>query len=227
MHGITVLRFVSLQFALVKRVESSDEMPNGNFFRTGQNKKIGRMLPREINLGILGRLKKGRKVQVAMFFTVAPVGRAVVGDPIGVVQSQVVGRGANQSGKPGNGFESRPLSPIVGVENPGQPFEQKRVPNLKSMTTGAIVRPFAGELCAKIKQGVEALSIGNCRRPNPLNAQRSLAPTNRFVSIPVAHEQADPGASNRSKHFGSEFQRHPCFDRNELQVGGKNADVEI
>ena len=84
---------------------------------------------------------------------------------------------------------AQPVPRVIFIENPGQPLEQQRMPDLQGMTKGSVIRPLKGERLAKIQKGIEAFRVRHFRRPDPLDAQWGLPPPHRFPSIPAGNGQ--------------------------------------
>src|SRR5215207_11268739 len=70
-----------------------------------------------------------------------------------------------------------------------------------------------------------ALSVRLLARPDPLDTQRSLAPSFGPTPSAILHPDPSAGDGDRRQRLRPKFQRHPCFDREKIELSSNHLDI--
>ncbi len=141
------------------------------------------------------------------------------------VQSQIKRRASHQGREPGHRLGSWSAFRVDRVEEPWQDLLLKRMTDLDGMPSKIPLRPRFRQTETKPFQGVEALFVRQSTRPDPVDAERSLAPTLGRPASSVPDSQRNPGTGDPGRHLRAEFQGHPCSDWQKIQRRGNSADI--
>src|SRR5207244_10864303 len=110
---------------------------------------------------------------------------------IRVVPGQIEGRTANPGREPGNRIRSARVRVPAFLEV-GEQIFLETISQFKGMARLPESQPRARQFLAEYFQALIARLVGERRRPNPLDTQRSFAPALRPVSPAIL--DSDPGA---------------------------------
>ena len=127
-----------------------------------------------------------------------------MGDAIGVMQGEVERRTADQrgEGRDGDAFRQAGVKLLQDIR---QRFLQEIVTNLHRMAAGAEIRISLGQRIAEIMQRLRTDIVGHRRRPDPLYAQRRLAPPFGTGAIGFLDRDAHAGADHACDRLMAEL----------------------
>ena len=129
-----------------------------------------------------------------------------MGDPIGVMQGEVERRTADQRGERGDGDAFRQAG-VKLLQDTWQRFLQEIVADLHRMAADAKSCIGFGQRVAEIMQRLRTDIIGHRRRPDPLHAQRRLAPPFGTGAIGFLDRDAYAGADHARDRLMAKLKR--------------------
>ena len=129
-----------------------------------------------------------------------------MGDPIGVMQGEVERRTADQSGEGRDGDAFRQAG-VKLLQDIRQRFLQEIVADFHRMAASAKSCIGHGQRIAEIMQCFRTDIIGHRRRPDPLHAERRLAPPFGTGAIGFLDRNAHAGADHARDRLMAELKR--------------------
>ena len=203
---MAIVRLCARQVGGINGIQPTHQMPGHELFPALRPQEISRVFSRERQTArtVSGRRQKIRQIPAHPRGAVGFVNRHFVHPAVGIVNCQVKQRGTNQGRQPRQGLCRRtPRIPSRPLRAEGMGDEILAA--LQGMPGHPASRPGLRQPDTKILQDALTQRIRQCRRPDPLHAERRLAPSLRLLPIPPPHPQPRPRAGDFRQGPGPEL----------------------
>ena len=190
-----------------EEVETAHEVPGEELGRDGRAEIISRIAAGEGHfLGISGRGDERGEVAIHPRRRVGRIGRHDMGDTVSVMQGEIEGRAADQRGEGRDGDAFRQAG-VELLKDAREGFFQEVMADFQRMPVTFELRIGLGQRVAEILQRLQTDVISHRRGPDPLHAERGLAPPFGPGAVGLLHGHADAGADDARDRLVTDFQR--------------------
>ena len=198
-----VWRFTALPG--IQPVQPAHQVPGSHPVPPPRQEKIRGKLPGQRGIA----LQETRKVAPEKLRSQRLKGRTAHQMPVGVVERNVEGGKTHERRQERHRFCQRHF-PVRFLQNQRQDLFLKILAHLHRMPALAKTRPAAGNPPAEIAHPIQTRTVGQRAGPDPLDAQRRLAPAFGALAVPAPDSDPDPEAFHLGEGFRPELERNPC-----------------
>jgi hypothetical protein len=220
---VTVRGLVPGAIGSLNRVESSDQMPGQQAARRRGRQEMCGKSAGKIRGNSRSRLEERGQVPVHELRSVRFIHRPAQSFAVGVMKRYIEQTTGHQRPQPRHGFAA-PFC-IELVQQPGQHLLLKVVSDLHRMPVLGVFRPTLRQPDGELFEGVVTHFVGYAAGPDPLHAQRRLAPAHGLAPLSIDDLEDATRARDRGGCLCPEFQRHARPDGQEIQADANYSDI--
>ena len=223
-HRVAVIGLGTIELGGIEQVFAAHEVPGRQARWSLGDEVISWIFSLENGLRPVRVDQEIRQVPAHEVAVVGLVDVDFVQDAVGIVKCQVKERAADQRREPGHGLGVSPRL-VEGLKLRDQHLLLEIPAEFHRMAATGIFRPSLRQQFGELFQRRMALAVGQRARPDPLNAQRRLAPAGRRTAGAIGDCQLDPGAGYTQEGLRPELERHPRLYRQVVESGPLDADI--